>query len=292
MFVDQRSNGRRPQHLHAPDTLEEAATLLTEHAGEVRLGSGCTYLMLMASHGETLPPHLVSLHRIPGLRGSEPGRYGAGVTLRELERGPLSGPERALTMGAAVTAGPTVRNLGTLGGNVGFADGDLIPALLALEAVVHLDDGQDLPVEQYVEARPLDRIVTAVSHERRIEDGWTGATVKLSQRGMDWPIVTVSTALRLGDDGEIIEARTAAQALGPTVTTLPGVDAILVGSHGEPEALEYAGEAALHRTEVRDDQEASAAYRKKVAPVVVRRALEVALRAGATGEVAVREARA
>lgn len=292
MFVDQRSTGRRPRHLHTPETLEEAGSLLAEHAGDVRLGAGCTYLMLMASHGEALPGHLVSLHRIVGLDERRPGRYGSAVTLRELERGDLTGPERALTMAAAVTAGPTVRNLGTLGGNVGFADGDLLPALLALDATVHLDDGREMPVGNYLDDRPSDRIVTALSHDRHADDGWSGATVKLSQRGMDWPIVTVSTALRLSQDGEILESRTAAQALAPTATTLPGVDAVLVGSHGEPEALEYAAEAALHRTEVREDQEASASFRKRVAPAVVRRALDIALRAGPTGQVAIREARA
>lgn len=291
MFIDQRSTGRRPLHFHVPESMEDAAALLSQHAGQVRLGAGSTYLMLMAAHGETLPPHLVSLHRIPGLDGMSEGRLGSSVTLRRLERGSATGPQRALTMAASVTAGPSVRTLGTVGGNLGFAEGDLIPAMFALDATVHLDDGTTLPVTEYVPARPLDRILTAVSWQRRQEDGWSGVTVKLARRGMDWPVVTVSALLRIADDGEIVAATTAAQALAPEPTLLPAVDAVLIGSHGEPEALDYAAEAALHRMEIREDQEASAAYRRRVAPTVVRRALELAVAAGPDGRIGNTEAR-
>lgn len=291
MFVEQRTVGRRSERFHAPDGLAEAVALLREHAGEVRLSAGATYLMLMASHGEVLPRHLVSLHRVPGLDRRDHGCRGTGITLRELEHGPLTGPERALTMAAAVTAGPSVRTLGTLGGNLGFPDGDLAPAALALDAVVELDDGSTVPVATWLTAKPLDRVATAVRWTRRREDGWTGATVKLALRGMDWPVVTVSTALRVGADGEILESTSAAQALAPEPTTLPGVDAVLVGCHGEPEALEYAAHAALERIEVRDDLEATAAHRRRVAPAVVHRALSLALAAGPDGSVPVAEAR-
>lgn len=291
MFVVQSSVGRRPQHVHTPESLPEAAELLREHAGEVRVAAGWTYLMLMASHGEALPAHVVSLHRIPGLDTSAAGRLGSGVRLADLERGPLTGPERALTMAASVTAGPSVRTLGTLGGNLGFADGDLVPAALALDATVHLDDGSTRPVLDHVTDRRPDRIATAITWDRRASDGWSGATVKLAHRGMDWPVVTVSTAIRRAPDGEILAATTAAQALAPEPTLLPAVDAVLVGSHGEPEALAYAAESATHRLEVRDDLEATAAHRRRVAPAVVRRALEIALEAGPDTEVALREAR-
>lgn len=291
MFVAQRSTGRRPRHWHAPDSLEEAAALLEEHAGQVRVGAGCTYLMLMAAHGEVQSPHLVSVHRIPGLQEVSTGRVGSGVTLAALERGARNGPERALTMAASVTAGPSIRNLGTLGGNLGFADGDLVPAAMALDATVHLDDRSEVPVGDYVTARPPDRIATAISYPLRREDGWSGATVKLAHRGMDWPIVTVSAAVQVADDGEILAARVAAQALAAEPTRLAGAEAILVGSHGEDEALVYAGEESLSRLEIRADQEATAAYRRRVAPAVVRRALQVALRHGPHDEVDLMEAR-
>ncbi|HVA09982.1 MAG TPA: FAD binding domain-containing protein [Acidimicrobiales bacterium] len=277
-------------HFHAPETLEEAAYLLDKYAGRVRLGAGCTYLMLMAARGEPLPAHLVSLHRVANLADHEEGRIGSRVTLRQLEGGLMHGPERALTMAASVIARPSVRNLATLGGNLGFADGDLIPAVLALDAVVHLYGGSYLPAAEYVKNRPSGCVATCISHERRADDGWTGATVKLTRAGVGWPVITVSVVLRIGDHGEILESRTAAQALAATPSILPGVDAVLVGSHGEPEALEYASDAALQRLEIRTDYEASAAYRRKVAPAVVRRALDVALSAGATGDVALRVA--
>jgi aerobic carbon-monoxide dehydrogenase medium subunit len=291
VFVVQRSTGRVPSHLHTPDTLEGAAELLTEHAGRVRLSAGCTYLMLMAAHGEVLPPHLVSLHRVPALQQVGPREVGSSVTLRALERGPRTGPERALTMAASFTAGPAVRSLGTLGGNLGFADGDLHPALMALDATVHLDDGSTRPVADHVTEPDLARIATRVSWTRDGQQGWTGASVKLARRSMDWPVVTVACALQLAPDGTITAATTAAQALAATPVHLPGVDAVLVGSQGEAEALDYASHAAVERIEIRSDEEATAAYRKRVTPAVVRRALEIALAAGPDGDVELREAR-
>ncbi len=286
---DQRSTGRRALTLHAPETLEEAADLLARHHGNVRLGAGCTYVMLMAAHGEVQPEHLVGLHRIPGLDQLEPGRVGALTTLRHLERGPRTGAERALTMAAAVTAGPLVRTLGTVGGNVGFADGDVVPALMALDAEAHFSDGTAMPVARYVADRPPDRILTGFTYDATQA---SGATVKLSRRGMDWPVVTVSVVVRRdADDGTVTHAQVAAQALAATPVHLPAVAAVLVDSQGEAEAVEYAAESATHRIEVRSDAEASAPYRRRVAPAVVARALTLALEAGPDGDVPLEEAR-
>lgn len=289
MFVEQRTAGRRPTVFHTPDTLDEAIALLEQHRGDVRVAGGATYVMLMASHGEVQPSHLVSLHRITGLDALEPGTVGALTTLRRLERWCLTGPERALTMGAAVVAGPLVRSLGTIGGNVGFSDGDLVAPLIALDAHVELHDGSRLPVAEFVEQRPT-AIITSLHYDMRAADGWSAATVKLAHRGMDWPIVTAAVALRRDDAGTITAARAAAQALAPTPVRLPGVEAVLVGSQGEPEAIAYAAEATTHRIEIREDAEATAPHRKRVAPAAVSRALEIALRAGPDGTVDVEEA--
>lgn len=287
MFIDQRTTGRRAKAFHSPTSLDEAARLLREHDGNVRLGAGCTYLMLMAAHGEVQPEHLVSLHRIPGLDELRPGHVGALVTLRRLERGRRTGAERALTMAAAVTAGPLVRTLGTVGGNVGFADGDVVAALMALDAEVHLHDASFMPVAQYVIDRPA-AIITGFSYDTAPA---SGATVKLSRRGMDWPVVTVSAVVRRDEEGVVTHAQVAAQALAAAPVLLPGASAVLVGSSGEREAIDYAADAATHRIEVRDDDEASASYRRRVTPEVVRKALTLAIDAGVDTPIDLAEAR-
>ena len=289
MFVDQDSATRRARYFHAPTTLEEAAALLEAHRGQVRLAAGSTYLMLQAAHGDRLPEHLVSLHRIPGLDEVAEGRFGALATLRHVERGTRSGPDRAVTMAAAVVAGPSIRSLGTVGGNIGFADGDLTSALMATGALVHVHDGSAMPIADFVTAKPPDKIVTHVTHELRASDGWSGATIKLKRRSMDWAIVTISVQVRLVD-GVIEDCRVAAQSLAPEPVMLPAVAAVLVGSRGEPEALDYAAEAVTHRLEPREDAEASGAYRRAVAPAIVRRALLTALELGPDGDVDLREA--
>src|SRR4051794_36219160 len=125
--------------MHAPPTWEEASALMHAYPLDSAVAGGATYLMWRAAHGEPMPEHLISLHRIAGHDEVADGSIGALATLRSIERGPLTGAQRALTMAASVTAGPAVRSLATLGGNLasGFPQADLVPALLALDAKVH-----------------------------------------------------------------------------------------------------------------------------------------------------------
>jgi len=277
-------------NFHAPESLHEAEDLLDKYVGTVRLGAGCTYLMLMATKGEQLPAHLVSLHKIPGLKNRTEGNIGSGVTLREIAAGPRQGPERALTMAASCVARPNIRNLATIGGNLSFIDGDLIAPALALDAIVQLSNGNTMAVDEYVKNKPRDLIATGISHKRRASDGWSGATVKLTRAGVGWPVITASVVLQRNNIGAITASSTAVQALTSSPVRLPGVDAILVGTKGEVDAVEYASEWGLERQTMRSDMEASATYRRKVAPYVLKQAIEMALVSGADEESPLRAA--
>lgn len=277
---------------HAPQTLADAAALLTEHGSRARLAGGASYLMLQASQGEPFPDRLISLHRVGGLDGVAEGSIGAMVTLRQLERTGAIGAQRAIVMAASTTAGPHVRSIGTVGGNLGCSDGgDLVPAMLALGAQVHLHDTEALPIERYVAQRPRHAIITGITHQLRAADGWSGASLKLSRRAMDWPLATVTAVVRRVGE-EIVDARVAAGSVAPEPTLLPAAAAVLIGSCGEPEALDYAAEAATHRIELREDDETTRAYRQRITTALVRRTVALALRLGPDARPAAGEARA
>ncbi len=125
----------------APDTLEKA--LLEASQPETCLIAGGTALQLDWAKGRAQPRRVVSLARIPGLSGVMQGqsavRIGAMTPLAELLRAPAIAAQLPLLAAAIrVVASPSVRNLATIGGNIAGRTGCLLPALLALDAVVDI----------------------------------------------------------------------------------------------------------------------------------------------------------
>ena len=278
--------GRHGQEVHAPVTWEEAAALVSAHPLDSGVSGGATYLMWRAAHGEPMPEHLISLHRIPDHDEVVDGAVGALATLRCVARGPQTGAQRALTMAASVTAGPAVRSLATLGGNLasGFPQADLVPSLLALDAHVHLADGERVPVSHVVDHGLLtSQLISRVTHDLAGEQGWTGATIKLSRRGMDLSTALVSAVLRVDGD-EIVEARVAVGSLYERPTRLSAVEAALVGADTSAETMAELVEAiGVKGRPFHDDDESTARYRSRVAGPLVRRTLTLALALGSTG---------
>jgi 4-hydroxybenzoyl-CoA reductase subunit beta len=112
-----------PYRYHRPSTVEEAVALLGEHAGDVMPVAGGTDLLPNMKHRLFEPGHLVALRGIAGLRGirCEEGalRIGAAETLTAVARHPeVRERVPVLAEAAAHVAGPQIRNMGTLGGNL------------------------------------------------------------------------------------------------------------------------------------------------------------------------------
>jgi 4-hydroxybenzoyl-CoA reductase subunit beta len=108
---------------HRPRTLEEAAALLAAHPGRARLIAGGTDLMPNMKHGLFTPQHVIALRQIPELHGIEERDgelvIGAAESLTSVSRHPLVRSRfRALADAAGSVAGPQLRNMGTLGGNL------------------------------------------------------------------------------------------------------------------------------------------------------------------------------
>jgi CO/xanthine dehydrogenase FAD-binding subunit len=242
--------------------------------------------MWRAAHGEPMPDHLISLHRIPNHDEVLSGSVGALASLRKVGRGPATGAQRALTMAASVTAGPAVRSLATVGGNLasGFPQADLVPALLALDAEAHLEGGERVPVSHVVDRGLLtSQLVTRVTHDLAEEAGWTGATTKLACRGMDLSIALVSAVLQVVGD-EIVQARVAVGSLYDRPARLPAIEAALIGADTSAETMAELVEATgMRGRRFNDDEEATAAYRARIAGPMVRRTLTLALRLGSAG---------
>lgn len=112
-----------PFEYHRPGTLDEAVALLGSLGEDAMPVAGGTDLLPNMKHGLFTPRHLVSLRGIPDLHGIrvEGGDLvvGAGETLARVAAHPLV-RERApvLSSAAGQVAGPQLRSMGTLGGNL------------------------------------------------------------------------------------------------------------------------------------------------------------------------------
>jgi CO/xanthine dehydrogenase FAD-binding subunit len=283
MLVVQTHAGRLGRAWHAPDSWLEASALLERYGADAAPVGGASYLMWRASHGEQMPEHLVSLHRITQGRDLAAGSVGALVTLRQLERATVPGAERALSMAASVAAGPAVRTVATLGGNLvsGFRHADLVPPLLALDATAHLYGGTQVPVALVVAHGVDQRLVTHISHD--LTAGWAGASVKLSRRGMDLAIGLASVAVRVHAE-TIHEARVAVGSLYERPCRLPAVEMALVGVHSRQAAIHEAlSSVDLSGPGFVNDGEATGGYRARIAAPLLEKAVTVALRLGVAG---------
>ncbi|MBI4538000.1 MAG: FAD binding domain-containing protein [Gemmatimonadetes bacterium] len=112
-----------PFRYHRPRSVEEAATLLAEHPGDAVPVGGGTDLIPNMKHRLLTPSHLVALKGIAALRGVEERdgelHIGAAETLHALCVHPLVRRHfPTLADAAAHVAGPQLRRMGTIGGNL------------------------------------------------------------------------------------------------------------------------------------------------------------------------------
>ena len=95
--------------------------------------------------------------------------------------------------------------------------------------------------------------------------------------------VVGATAVVVLDGGSVTDARIAITALAPTIHRVAAAEAALVGTDGGRAAAEAAAQAAAAAAAPISDVRASADYRRAMAAVITRRAIEAAV-ARASGE--------
>jgi 4-hydroxybenzoyl-CoA reductase subunit beta len=108
---------------HRPRTSRAAVELLAAHPGRALPIAGGTDLMPNMKHGLFTPDHVIALKQIPELHGigERDGELviGAAETLSSVSRHPLVRRYfPSLARAAGLVAGPQLRNMGTIGGNL------------------------------------------------------------------------------------------------------------------------------------------------------------------------------
>jgi aerobic carbon-monoxide dehydrogenase medium subunit len=275
---------------HAPASLEETYELLGRYGEDAHLMAGGTALVLLLQQGLVQPGHVVGLSKIAELRGirrldNEGLEIRALTTHRQAERSAeVQAYCPALAENFARVATIRIRNQGTVGGNLAHADPaqDPPPMLIVLggQAVVASRDGQRrVPLDEFF----VDYFETAlqpgevlVSVELPPLPAGTRVTYKkfLPRTQDDYATVSVAAALRVGADFACEEVRVALGAAATTPVRARNVETALRGQRLTPAAIEDAAALVHDEVDPLDDLRGSAAYKREMARVWTKRALQ------------------
>ncbi|MEC0227298.1 FAD binding domain-containing protein [Paenibacillus alba] len=264
-----------------PTSVEEAMHLKQKWGDDAVLISGGTWLRTRWENGVSpLPQHLISLGRIQALSGLAidagglihigPSLHLADLMDNELMRARC----RLLVQACAEIAAPSVRNLASIGGNVVTRTGDLIPALLVLDAMVICSDGHTercVPLEEWLEGPVQSSFemmtgITVPTIEYTDEEHTFGFYLKVGRRETFTPsVVTVAGKLRIAPDRTIQGIAIAAGGGSAVPARFNELEAIAIGQPLSKQLLQCLHKGISEGFNAVADDYAGVAYRKQTA---------------------------
>jgi carbon-monoxide dehydrogenase medium subunit len=259
-----------------PRSLEEAVALLGEH-NDARLLAGGQSLIATLNMRLSAPSLLIDINGISGLAGSahKNGKIEIGALVRhaQAERSELIAKHAPLIARALPHIGhAAIRNRGTLGGSIAFADpaAELPACLLALDGEVDTTGpkgkrtirAQDFFKGLFETALGPQDVLTAIRVPGAGKDTRTGFA-ELARRHGDYAIVGLAASAR-ADGKKLFDIRLAYFGVGATPMRARKAEAALASGNVD------AAVAALD-LEPQDDVQATAAVKKHLAGVLLRR---------------------
>ena len=282
-----------PFEYRTPKSLKEVHANLKEFGSDAKLVAGGTALIIMMKQRLVRPSCLISLRSVRGLNGIELQngglRIGGLATHRQVESSPLV--RRRLPMLAETyhhVATLRVRNMATVGGGLAHADPnqDPPPSLIALGATLKATSANgsrvvpmdDFFKDYYETVLNPDEIITEVMVPRLLPNTGAAYIKFLPRTADDYATVSAAAVLTLAKTQKTIaDVRIALGSVGVTPIRATAAEAVLRGQPLKTEAFAEAGEKAKEAVDPISDFRGSAGYKKDMAAVFVRRALEQAL---------------
>jgi aerobic carbon-monoxide dehydrogenase medium subunit len=281
-----------PFEMVEPTSLKEAVALLDPDDSTVRAVAGGTALMLMMKAGVFAPTRLVCLHGIEpehariavGHGGAL--RIGAMATLSEVEHDAnVAARLPVLKRAMRTLSNVRVRNVARVGGALAHGDPhmDLPPVLAALRAQVAISGAngkRELPLEQlyagyYETVLEKNELITAVTVPPL--NGRMAAYMKITSRSADdWPALGVAVSFAFAD-GAMRDPIVVVSAATEKLARMAAAEQALQGAAPNDAVLTRAGEAAAAEAAILADAHGSAAYKRELLRVYLRRAVRQAL---------------
>jgi carbon-monoxide dehydrogenase medium subunit len=270
------------------ESVDNAIDLLGQHGDEAKLLAGGHSLLPIMKLRLAAPAVLVDLGRVEELRyirdDGETIAIGAMTRHTDVEHDPLLQEQCGLLAYTASLVGdPQVRHRGTIGGSISHGDAasDLPSALLALEGTfVIKGSGGERTVaagdffEDYLQtALAPDEVLTEIRVPKLgSNSGWSYK--KFNRRAQDWAVVGVAAVVERSN-GSISSARIGLTNMGSTPLRASAAESALSGA--DTSSVAEAASSAAEGTSPASDIAASAEYRRHLARVLTRRAVEEAL---------------
>jgi aerobic carbon-monoxide dehydrogenase medium subunit len=270
------------------ESVDHAIELLGQHGEDARLLAGGHSLIPLMRLRLAVPTVLIDLNRLEDLRYvRDEGDHlaiGALTRHRDLHNNEFV-KEHCGIVGytAGLLGDPSVQHRGTIGGTLAHGDpsGDMPSVVTALEAtlVVQGPDGErTMPAGEFFQ----DYLFTALEPEEVVTEirvpklgsntGWSYK--KFARRSQDWAIVGVAAVVEK-ENGSISSARIGLTSMGSTPLRATSTEQALSGASAEQVA--EAANVADEGTSPATDDAASAEFRRHLARVWTRRAVEEAL---------------
>jgi aerobic carbon-monoxide dehydrogenase medium subunit len=271
-------------------SIDEAVQALADHGEDAKILAGGHSLIPLMRLRLAFPEVLVDVGRVEELRGVRDDGdalvIGAVTSHHAVQNDPLVREHCGVLADVTATVGdPQVRHRGTIGGAVAHADpaGDLPAAMLALDAeLVAQGPGgrRTIPASEFFvyfleSALQPGELLTEI-RVPKLDGSWGWSYQKFNRVAQAWAIVG-SCALVRRDNGTIGEARIGLTNMGSVPLRAPATESALTGVAPDADTLREAAAQAAEGTEPPGDQNAQPDYRRHLARVLTRRALEEAL---------------
>ena len=283
----------KPFAYFQPATLAEASKTLVDEGNGAYLLAGGTDLLVRVKRGEINPSALINLKSIDGLGRIEPAeeqglRIGALTTISSVEQSSLvrlACP--VLARAAGLLGSPSIRNLATLGGNIGRASpaSDLAPALMVLMARLSAagpEGKREISLESIFSSpgkttlKPGEVIISFFIPKMAAPSG--AVYLRLGRRGgMDCALVGAAVLLNFSaKNGDVQEARIALASVAPVPLRARKAESELLSGALTGERIQKAAAAAAFDSMPISDIRASSSYRKQMVKVLTFRAIKQA----------------
>jgi carbon-monoxide dehydrogenase medium subunit len=275
--------------LEEPESVAEAAELLGRFGESAKVYAGGTELLLAMKEGLVQYERLINVKKLTGLSDVTTADgtlvIGALCTHHQLENSPvLRDKLPALTKLEQNVANVRVRQVGTIGGNICFAEPHADPGtlLIALGAKMIAEQSsskreitaEDFFVDAYETALQTDEVLTKIQVPIPAPNA-RSAYLKFGY--LERPSVGVAVAFNL--NGGVSGVRIAVGCAGPAPRRVAEAEALLEGK-SKDEALRHvaeAGAAAGRAAQAISDLHGSQEYKEHIVGVLLKRAFQSAL---------------
>ncbi|MCH7787712.1 MAG: xanthine dehydrogenase family protein subunit M [Chloroflexi bacterium] len=275
---------------HAPTSVAEAASLLSQHGGNAKLLAGGHSLVPLMKLRLAQPEVVIDLGKIGSMAYIEEKdgslAIGAMTTYAQIESSDLVRSRAPMLAEAAgLVADPQVRNMGTIGGSLAHADpaADLTAVVLALGAQLitsSTGEHRTLSIDDFF----VDLLTTALQPTEILSEilipalaPRTGtAYTKFANKASHYAIVGVAAVVTLDSGGVCQEAKIAITGAGPKASRAVETEAALRGNRLDDAAIKAAAQSAGAGIDFLEDIHASGEYRAHLTAVFAERAIREA----------------